>query len=288
MSSWEKLHQKKIQQLARCGRLRVAFIGDIVGSHGREMLREHLKKVRAEYGVDFVVANYENASHGFGMSVKNANELFGYGIDCMSGGNHSWDKKEIEVLFGTHEILRPHNYPSEVSGTGCRVYAVNGEKLAVLNLMGHHSMPYTDNAFRCAKESVEKLRDDGVENILIDFHAEATSEKRAMMMLLQGKVSAIVGTHTHVGTDDLQISQSTAYLSDIGLTGCRDNVIGMDAKVPLKQFLTGMKGHYDIPKKCKRIMQILVMDFKDGACEAAFKLKIFDDRPAIKTEAWLE
>ena len=236
--------------------MRVAFIGDIVGSPGREMLKSYLSKTKEEYKIDFVIANYENASHGFGLTIKNANEIVGYGVDCMSGGNHTWDKKEIEALFDTHEILRPHNYPDEVKGTGCKVYDVAGEKLAVLNLMGHYAMPYTDNAFRCAKESIEELHLDGVKNIFIDFHAEATSEKRAMMMLLQGSVSAIIGTHTHVGTDDFQIADGTAYLTDMGLTGCRDNVIGMDKKVPIKQFLTGLRGHFDISKKCKKLSLI--------------------------------
>ncbi|QOY54178.1 YmdB family metallophosphoesterase [Candidatus Sulfurimonas marisnigri] len=268
--------------------MRVGFIGDIVGSPGRDMLKNYLSKIREEYKIDFVIANYENTSHGFGLTKKNANEIVGYGLDCMTGGNHSWDKKEVEELFDTHEILRPHNYPDGVSGTGCKVYEVCGEKLAVLNLMGHFSMPLVDNAFRKAKETVESLHVDGVKNILIDFHAEATSEKRGMMMLLQGQVSAIIGTHTHVSTDDFQIANKTAYLTDIGLTGCRDNVIGMDKKVPLKQFLTGMKGHFDIPKKCKKILQIAVMDFSDGECTGAFKLKQFDDGIVLKSEAWLE
>ena len=268
--------------------MRIAFIGDIVGRPGREMLKQYLPKIRKEYEVDFVVANYENASHGFGVTVKNANELLGYGIDCMTGGNHTWDKKDVESLFDTHEILRPHNYPEGVKGTGCKVYDVDGEKLAVLNLMGHYSMPYTDNAFRCAQKTVEELHDAGVKNIFIDFHAEATSEKRGMMMLLQGQVSGIIGTHTHVSTDDFQISQGTAYLTDMGLTGCRDNVIGMDKNVPVKQFLTGLKGHYDIPKKCKKILQIAIMDFSNGECINAFKLKQFDDGSFIKTDAWIE
>jgi len=268
--------------------MKIAFIGDIVGRPGRDMVKKHLQNIRDEYNIDFVVANYENASHGFGLTLKNCNELVACGIDVMSGGNHTWDKKDILPLFDTHELLRPHNYPEGVAGTGCKVYDVAGEKLAVLNLMGHYSMPYTDNAFRCAKESVEKLHSEGVKNIFIDFHAEATSEKRGMMMLLQGQVSGIIGTHTHVSSDDFQISKGTAYLSDIGLSGCRDNVIGMDAKVPLKQFLTGMKGHFDIPKKCKSILQIAVMDFEDGVCKKAFKLKYFDDERIIKTDAWVE
>ncbi|MEN4053618.1 MULTISPECIES: TIGR00282 family metallophosphoesterase [Sulfurimonas] len=268
--------------------MKIAFIGDIVGRPGRDMLKMHLAKLREEEKLDFVIANYENASHGFGLTAKNCNELFAYGVDVMTGGNHSWDKKDILPLFETHEILRPHNYPEEVAGTGCRVYDVAGEKLAVLNLMGHYSMPYADNVFRCAQKSVERLREDGVENIFIDFHAEATSEKRAMMMLLEGQVSAIIGTHTHVSSDDFQIVQGTVYLSDIGLTGCRDNVIGMDKKVPLTQFLTGMKGHFDVPKKCKKILQIAIMEISSGSCRSAYKLKIFDDNRVIKTDAWIE
>jgi len=268
--------------------MKIAFIGDIVGRPGRSMVATHLQKIRQEYNIDFVIANYENASHGFGVTSKNANELFGYGIDVMTGGNHSWDKKDVEPLFQTHEILRPHNYPEGVAGTGCKVYEVAGEKLAVLNLMGFYAMPMSENAFRCAQTTVEALHEEGIKNIFIDFHAEATSEKRGMMMLLQGKVSAIIGTHTHVSTDDFQIANSTAYLSDIGLTGCRDNVIGMDSKVPLKQFLTGMKGHFDIPKSCKKILQIAILDINDGKCQNAFKLKYFDNGNIIKTDAWVE
>lgn len=268
--------------------MRIAFIGDIVGSPGRDMLKKYLQEIKEKENIDFVIANYENASHGFGLTLKNCNELFSYGIDVMSGGNHTWDKKDILPLFDSHEILRPHNYPEGVAGTGCKVYAVGSEKLAVLNLMGHYSMPYCDNAFRCAQTTVEELHKEGVKNIFVDFHAEATSEKRGMMMLMQGKVSAIIGTHTHVATDDFQIANGTAYMSDMGLTGCRDNVIGMDAKVPLQQFLTGLKGHYDIPKKCKKIMQIAILDISDGKCSSAFKMKQFDDGRLIKTEAWIE
>jgi metallophosphoesterase (TIGR00282 family) len=268
--------------------VRIAFIGDIIGRPGRDMIRSYLPGMREEYALDFVIANYENASHGFGLTAKNASELVAYGIDCMTGGNHTWDKKDIEELFDSHEILRPHNYPDVVSGTGCKIYDVAGDKLAVLNLMGHYAMPYTDNAFRCALKTVEQLHEDGIKHIFIDFHAEATSEKRAMLMLLQGKVSGIIGTHTHVSSDDFQITNNTAYLSDIGLTGCRDNVIGMDSKVPIKQFLTGIRGHFDIPKKCKKIFQIAIMEFEDGKCVDAFKLKQFDDGRLLKTDAWIE
>ena len=268
--------------------MKIAFIGDIVGRPGRVMIKEHLMKLRREHGIDFVIANYENASHGFGVTTKNAQELFGMGIDCMSGGNHTWDKKEIEPLLEAFPILRPHNYPEGVKGSGCRVFEVAGEKLAVLNIMGHYGMPYVDNAFRCARDTVAQLKNEGVEHIFLDFHAEATSEKRAMLMLLSGEVSGIIGTHTHVGSDDFQIANGTAYLTDIGLTGCRDNVIGMDAKVPLERFITGVSGRFEVPEKCRKILQIAVMNLEGGKCTDAFKLKIFDDGRMIRTDAWIE
>ena len=268
--------------------MKIAFIGDVVGRPGRSMIAQHLQTIKKEHQIDFVIINYENASHGFGLTLKNCNELFGYGVDVMSGGNHTWDKKDILPLLETHNILRPANYPDEVAGEGCKVFEVGGEKLAVLNLMGHYGMPYVDNLFRCASKEVERLHQEGVKNIFIDLHAEATSEKRAMMMHLQGKVSAIIGTHTHVSTDDFQIAKGTAYLTDIGLTGCRDNVIGMEATQPLKQFLTGLKGHFDIPKKCKKILQMAVLEISEGKCTKAYKLKVFDNGTTLKTDAWLE
>jgi len=268
--------------------VKIAFIGDIVGRPGRAMIKEHLPRLRREYGIDFVIANYENASHGFGVTVKNAHELLAMGIDCMSGGNHTWDKKEVEPLLASLPLLRPHNYPEGVPGSGCRVFEVGGKRLAVLNIMGHYGMPYVDNAFRCARDTVAQLKNDGVEHIFVDFHAEATSEKRAMLMLLQGEVSGIIGTHTHVGSDDLQISRGTAYLTDIGLTGCRDNVIGMDAKVPVEKFLLGVSGRFEVPEKCRKIFQIAIMTLEGGKCTDAFKLKIFDDGRVFRTDAWIE
>jgi metallophosphoesterase (TIGR00282 family) len=252
------------------------------------MIKEHLMKLRREEGIDFVIANYENASHGFGITPKNAQELLAMGIDCMSGGNHTWDKKEVEPLLDSLPMLRPHNYPEGVKGTGCRVFEVGGEKLAVINIMGHYGMPYVDNAFRCARDTVANLKNEGVEHIFLDFHAEASSEKRAMLMLLQGEVSGIIGTHTHVGSDDFQISKGTAYLTDIGLSGCRDNVIGMDAKVPIERFLTGVSGRFEVPEKCRKILQIAVMNLEEGKCTEAFKLKIFDDGRVFRTDAWVE
>jgi metallophosphoesterase (TIGR00282 family) len=193
-----------------------------------------------------VVANYENASHGFGLSAKNASELFGYGIDAMTGGNHSFDKKDIIPHLETMPLLRPLNYPETLAGEGVKLFEVQGARIALLNLMGHYSMPMVDNPFIAVQKVIERVEAD---YILIDFHAEVTSEKNTLFELLKGKVSAIVGTHTHVGTDDLKISHGTGYVSDIGLSGCFDGVIGMESSVPIKKALTGIGGHFDIPKK---------------------------------------
>ena len=268
--------------------MRIAFIGDIIGRPGRTIIKKNLKKLRNEYAIDFVIANYENASHGFGLTSKSAAELFNAGIDVMTGGNHTWDKKEIHGMFDKYELLRPHNYPEEVSGTGCKVYEVEGEKLAVINLMGHYAMPMVENPFRVATKTIETLEEEGVKNIFIDMHAEATSEKRGLLMMFKTRVSAIVGTHTHVGTDDLQIDEGTGYLTDIGLTGCRDNIIGMDAKVPLQRFMTGLPGRFDVPEKCKTVLQMVVFDFNEGKCSNAFKIKKFNDGREFLTEAWID
>ena len=259
--------------------MRIAFIGDIVGRPGRKIIQDNLKKIRDEYNIDYVIANGENASHGFGLTIKNCTELLNMGIDLITGGNHSFDKKkEMMVLLETKPVLRPDNYPPGLVGSGlkiCEVETSNGiEQLAVINLMGQYTMPTVENPFNWARKLVDQLKEDGIKRIFIDFHAEVTSEKRIMLMMLQNEVSGICGTHTHVGTDDLQIFNNTAYLTDIGLTGCRDNVIGMDKKVPIQKVVTGLGGHFEVPSSCKTILQIMVMDInEEGKTENCFKIK---------------
>ncbi|WP_263833250.1 TIGR00282 family metallophosphoesterase [Sulfurospirillum oryzae] len=265
--------------------MRVGFIGDIVGRPGRFMLEQHLKKIRKEYELDLVIANGENASHGFGLGSQHAKELFSYGADILTGGNHSWDKKEIIPLLDVMPILRPLNYPSSVPGRGVSVLHVKDEKIAIINVMGHYGMPMVENPFLRVQKAVEVLKDEGVKTIVVDFHAEVTSEKYAMLHLLKGKVSAILGTHTHVGTDDLQIVEGTCYVSDVGLSGARDGVIGMDKDAPLKRFLTGMPAALEIPKKCKKILQMVIMEIDEGKCIEAFKLRIFDDQERLIAKA---
>ena len=274
--------------------MRIGFIGDIVGRPGRKIIKENLAKIKKEYEIDFVIANGENASHGFGLTVESAKELFKSGIDLITGGNHSFDKKkDILALLETQNVLRPDNYPEGLIGSGLRVCEVETssgvEKLAVLNLMGQYGMPMVENPFNWAKKVVSKLHEDGIKNIFIDFHAEATSEKRIMLMMFKNQVSAICGTHTHVGTDDLQIYENTAYLSDIGLTGCRDNVIGMESKIPIQKVTTGIGGHFEVPNSCKSILQMMIVDIEDGKAASCFKIKKYcNNSKLFITEAFIE
>ncbi len=255
--------------------MKLGFIGDIVGKPGRKMVKRYLPIIKRELGLDFVVANYENASHGFGLTPKNAKELFNAGIDLMTGGNHTWDKKEIIPLLDELPLLRPINYPEGVPGKG---YAIIEEhNLAIVNIMGYFTMPMVENPFIAANKIVDVLRNEGIENVFIDFHAEATSEKRAMFLMLKDRISALAGTHTHVGSDDLCIDEGAGYVTDVGLTGCRDNVIGMKADVPIKRFLTGLPGHFDVPDKCKSILQMVVFEFESGKCVDAMKIKAYDN-----------
>ena len=269
--------------------MRIGFIGDIVGKPGRLMLKRHLKRVREEHALDYTIANYENASHGFGLTEKNCKELLGYGVDMMTGGNHSFDKKEILSMFEMYPLIRPMNYPKSVAGKGIFHTTLLGKEVTILNLMGHYTMPMVDNPFTMIVEEVKKLKAANIQHIILDFHAEASSEKNALLHMLKEDVSAIFGTHTHVATDDLQVVDGCCYVTDVGLTGCRDGVIGMDKTIPIKRFLTGLGGHYDINENCQAIFQMIVFELDDkGRCIGAEKIKIYDNKPKIVTQAWLD
>ena len=253
------------------------------------MLKRHLKRLQQEHFIGFTIANYENASHGFGLTEKNCIELLGYGIDMMTGGNHSFDKKEILNFFDSYPLIRPINYPKETPGEGLFKVKILGHEIAIVNLMGHYTMPMVDNPFTMIKKTAEDLKEQGIKHIIIDMHAEATSEKHALLQMLKEDVSAILGTHTHVATDDLQVVDGCCYVTDVGLTGCRDGVIGMHADVPIKRFMTGLGGHFDVPDNCKAILQMVVFELdENGLCIGAEKIKIYDDKPKIVTKAWME
>lgn len=267
--------------------MRIGMIGDIVGKIGRRQVGRYLQQAKKDYCLDIVVANGENASHGFGLSISCVQELQAMGVDIFTGGNHSWDKKDILPLLAVENsnILRPHNYPQGVIGSGIYRGEVKGESFVILNLMGHFGMPQCDNAFICAKNVVESLRQEGIFNIILDFHAEATSEKRAMFMMLKGQVSAICGTHTHIGTDDLEIFEGTFGVSDIGMCGARESVIGMSAKEPIERFLTGLPNRLNVPEGngIPSVFQMIVCQITEGKCVEAFKLKAVDNGELRKT-----
>ena len=257
--------------------MRILYFADLVGKPARSILKYHLETIQKEHNIDFTIANAENASHGFGVTKKNAKELFNAGVDLLTGGNHSWDKKEIFDYLESENIIRPINYPEIAPGVGEKRFVVDGSVLVVINLMGHFAMPMVDNPFIMIDKRVRELNNEGITNIFIDFHAEATSEKRALMALLKGRVSAICGSHTHVGTDDLVVDEGTFYVSDVGLSGCRDGVIGMDIKEPLERFLTSVSSKFDVPEKCKRILQGIVLEVKESKVIEAYKIKAYDE-----------
>lgn len=218
----------------------VLFIGDIVGKPGRNALSRFLGKLREEHSVDLCIGNAENAAGGFGLTPEVADDLFGLGIDVLTSGNHIFDKKEIiDRLARDHRILRPANYPSQTPGNGSvLINTAKGDSIGVVNLMGRVFVDTIDCPFKAADTEIEKLRAK-TNIVFVDIHAEVTSEKVAMGWYLDGKVSAVVGTHTHIQTaDDRILPKGTAYLTDAGMTGPSDSVIGIKTECAISRFLT--------------------------------------------------
>jgi metallophosphoesterase (TIGR00282 family) len=230
--------------------MKALFIGDIVGKTGRTATKSLLPAIIARYKIDFVVANGENAAGGFGITDKTASEIFSYGIDIITTGNHVWDKKEfIPHIAKENRVLRPLNYPPGVPGYGSILYNLkNSTKVAVMNLSGRIYMSHIDCPFRIGKEEIERLSRE-TKIILIDFHAEATSEKIAFGYFMDGKASAVIGTHTHVQTADEKILPGgTAYITDVGMTGPLHSVIGIDKDQIIQKFLTNMPARFETAK----------------------------------------
>lgn len=231
--------------------LNLLFIGDIVGRVGRRALQQLLPRLVGRYDIDLVIANGENAASGFGLTADVIWELLDAGVDVITSGNHIWDKREAYAhLDERPEILRPANYPGSSPGRGSGIYTTSaGHKVGVLNLEGRVFMKTLDCPFRAADTLVEELKRE-TKVILVDFHAEATSEKVAMGHYLDGRVSAVIGTHTHVPTADAHIlSGGTAYQTDAGMTGSRDSVIGIRKELAIEKFLTQLPVRFDVAKK---------------------------------------
>lgn len=226
--------------------LRVLLTGDCMGRPGRRILEERLHDLRREREIDLVVANVENAAAGFSITPRIAEELFAAGVDVMTSGNHIFDKKEaVEYIDREPRLLRPANYAPGTPGRGRWTGRVRGVPVAVINLQGRAFMPPSDDPFRCVEGQLQVIG-PGCQVILVDIHAETTAEKMALGRFLDGKVSAVVGTHTHVQTADEQILPGgTAYLTDLGMTGPHDGVIGMVTEQVLERFRTGMPGRFE-------------------------------------------
>lgn len=228
--------------------MRILFIGDIVGRPGREIVAQRMKGIRGKEKIDAVIANGENAAGGSGLTPKIVNELLDSGVDVLTSGDHIWKKREIyDFLDKTDLLIRPANYPEGVPGRGSTVIDIPGAgKLGVINLIGRVFMDAVDCPFRCAREEVRKLRKE-TEVIVVDLHAEATSEKVAMGWFLDGTVSAVIGTHTHIQTADEKIlPKGTAYITDSGMTGPYESVIGRTAGPILERFLTQLPTRFEM------------------------------------------
>jgi len=226
--------------------VKVLFVGDVFGKPGRRAVRDCLDEVVAKHGVDFVIVNAENAAGGFGMTADIVDELFRYGADVLTGGNHTFDKREaFPILEDNERVLRPHNYPAENPGTGLAVVRCGDVRVAVINLQGRIFLPPTDCPFQAADRLIESVKDE-VDVILVDLHAEATSEKMAMAWYLDGRASALVGTHTHVQTADEQIfPEGLAYITDLGMCGPHRSIIGVKVEQSLGRFLHSRSGRFE-------------------------------------------
>ncbi len=230
--------------------MNILCIGDIVGQPGREALAKALPKLKQEHSIDFVIANAENASGGCGLTPKNAEEIFACGVDVITLGDHAWDKPEIYPYLQehTHKIIRPANFPDGAPGAGWAVAAAsNGAKVGVINLLGRTFMRYNVNCPFLALEAIAAKIAVQTPVIIVDMHAETTSEKVAMGHFADGKVSLVFGTHTHVQTADEKIlPQQTGYITDLGMSGPYDSVIGQDKTKIITRFLTSMPQKFDV------------------------------------------
>lgn len=236
--------------------MKLLFIGDIVGGPGRRAVKELVPKLRAQHQLDFVIANGENSAGGSGITTKTAAEIFSAGVDAITSGDHLWDQKDVmELLRNEKRFIRPLNYPAGTPGNGSAVFEIVNAKseapirIAVMNVQGRTFMADLENPFHAAQAEVDRLRQQ-TPIIFVDVHAEATSEKIALARMLDGKVSAVIGTHTHVQTADEQIFPGgTAYLTDAGFTGPHESVIGREIQPVIQRFLTLMPQRFEVARE---------------------------------------
>jgi metallophosphoesterase (TIGR00282 family) len=243
----------------------ILCIGDICGRPGRTAVSDSLERLREEFAVDFVIANGENAAAGFGITSAIARDLLDVGVDCLTSGNHCWAQKESYGAYDAEaRLLRPANFPPGAPGRGSGVYEVGGgAQIGVLNLVGRVFLDAVDCPFQVGEAELEGLRAK-TPVVIVDMHAEATSEKLAMAHCLDGRVSAIVGTHTHVQTADERILPGgTAYITDIGMTGARNSIIGVTPEPVLRRFVQRLPARFEPPKTGPWVLQGVVVRVSD-------------------------
>lgn len=262
--------------------MKLLFIGDVVGSLGRDMVKEYLPKLKEKYHPHITVINGENAAGGRGITEKIYRSFLESGAQAVTLGNHTWDNRNIfEFIDEAKYLVRPANFPEGAPGEGLRFLKVNQQEVAIINLQARTFMPALDCPFQKAEELVLEAQ-KRTPIIFMDFHGEATSEKQAMGWYLDGKVSAVVGTHTHVQTSDNRIlPKGTAYISDVGMTGPYDGILGMGKEAVIHKFLTSLPVRFEVPKDGRTLLSAVLIDIDDmtGKANKIERILINDDHP---------
>lgn len=262
--------------------LRILFVGDVFGRPGREAIRGHLPQILEERRIDLCVANVENSAAGHGITPPLTHQFLDMGVEVLTSGNHIWDRKEIlDFLDQEPRLLRPANYPPTTPGSGLFVGETRSQvPFAVINLQGRLFMPLADCPFRVGEQLIGSLSPE-IKVILVDFHAEATAEKQAMGWYLDGKVSAVLGTHTHVATaDERTLPKGTAYISDVGMTGSHDSIIGVETDIIQSKFVDHMPGRFGPAKQNVRINAVAVdIDPETGRAQGIERLSVKAESP---------
>jgi metallophosphoesterase (TIGR00282 family) len=258
--------------------MKILFIGDIVGKPGRRAIERFLKEVRSEHDIDFIIANGENAAGGFGITETVAAELFEAGIDVITTGNHVWDKREaITYLPKENRIIRPLNFPADTPGVGSIIVkSRGGPAVGVINIEGRVFMRPVDCPFRAVEKEISDLADE-TEIVVVDFHAEATSEKLAMGWFLDGRVTAVVGTHTHVQTaDERVLPGGTAYITDVGMTGPSESVIGVKKDIIVRRFLSSLPERFETAKGFPQLQAVVIESGDAGKAVSISRISLVD------------
>lgn len=268
--------------LVRMKSMKILFIGDVVGSPGRKMVQQYLPKLKEKYRPHLVIVNGENAAGGKGMTEKIYKNFLSWGVHAITLGNHTWNKREIfDFIDDAKYLIRPANFPKNNPGQGILYMNMNGKEIAVINLQGITFMPVNDNPFLIIDSLLEEVR-KRTNIIFIDFHAEATSEKQAFALYVDGKVSAVVGTHTHIQTADERIlPKGTGYITDVGMTGSYDGIIGVEKDAVIKRFLTNLPIRFEVEKKGSTQLNgvILQIDEGTGQTKSIERILINEDHP---------